>query len=135
VTEAPDRPGRRLKVLILEDSVEMRRRLVPLVTDVPALDVVWVAESVREARDVLRTLTPDVALLDLRLPDGSGLDVLGEIRALRKDTFVAMLTAFDTREIKRACLDAGADAYLSKASGLEELPDLLRTLAEAEQVG
>jgi two-component system response regulator QseB len=71
-----------------------------------------------------------VALLDLCLPDGSGLEVLRDIRARSAGTFVAILTAFDAPRVKRACLAAGADAFLSKTTGLGDLPALLASVVE-----
>jgi two-component system, NarL family, response regulator DevR len=121
---------RRLRVLVVEDAVSVRERLVPLLSEIGALDVVWAAETVREARDVLRTLTPDIALLDLRLPDGSGLEVLRDIRATGRDVLVVVLTAFDSPHAKQRCLEAGADLFVSKATGLEDLPNILRAYAE-----
>lgn len=123
----PPAPG--LKVLVLEDAADVRERLLPLVAETAGLQLLGVATSVTEAREVLRTLEPDVALLDLRLPDGSGLDLLHEIRARNAGAFVAILTAFDTPHVRRACLAAGADAFLSKTSGLDELPALLAAIA------
>jgi len=121
---------RRLKVLIVEDSTEVRGRLVSLLSEMPGLDVLWVAESVREAREVLQTLQPDVALLDLRLPDGSGLDVLREIRAsISAEAFVIVMTAFPAPHLSQACLSAGADLFLDKSGGFTELPSILRVLA------
>jgi DNA-binding NarL/FixJ family response regulator len=122
---------RRLKVLIVEDSTDVRGRLVSLLSEMPGLDVLWVAESVREAREVLRTLRPDVALLDLRLPDGSGLDVLREIRSsLSADAFVVVMTAFPAPHLSQACLAAGVDLFLDKSGGFTELPAILQVLIE-----
>jgi DNA-binding response OmpR family regulator len=121
---------RRLKVLIVEDSTEVRGRLVSLLREMPSLDVLWVAESVREAHEVLQTLRPDVALLDLRLPDGSGLDVLREIRAsISAEAFIIMMTAFPAPHLSHACLSAGADLFLDKSGGFTELPAVLQVLA------
>ena len=120
---------RRLRVLVVEDAPDLRGRLVSLVTEIPDLEIAGVAGSVGEASELLRTLRPDVALLDLRLPDGSGLDVLRDLRALNTGVFVAMITAFDTPRVRSSCLEAGADAFLSKNSEIDELPDLLRSIA------
>lgn len=121
---------RRLKVLVLEDAPDIRRRLLPLVCGVPGLDVPAMARDVAEARELLLTLVPDLALLDLRLPDGSGLEILREVRAKNPAAFVAILTAFDEPRVRRTCLAAGADAFLSKVSGLDDLPALLASAVE-----
>jgi len=101
-----------------------------MVTEIDGLDVHGVASCVSEAHAILATLSPDIALLDLHLPDGSGLDVVRAIRARSASAFVAILTAFDTQQMKSTCLAAGADAFLSKATGLVELPTLLVSIAQ-----
>jgi DNA-binding response OmpR family regulator len=123
-------PHTRLKVLLVEDAPEIRKRLVSLIAEVPGMDVLWAAESVAEAREALRTLRPDIALVDLRLPDGSGLDLVREIRASQMDSFVAVLTAYGGAQVREACLATGADAFLSKNDGLAGLTDMLRAFVE-----
>jgi two-component system, NarL family, response regulator DevR len=131
VTSSPSAASvpRRVKILVVEDAPSVRGRLVSLILEVPGLELAGVAGSVGEARELLPTVRPDVALLDLRLPDGSGLDVLREARALDSGIFVAMFTAFDTPRVRSSCLAAGADAFLSKTSEIDELPALLRSIA------
>ncbi len=118
-----------LSVLVLEDAADVRERLISMVTEIDGLGVHGVASCVSEAHAILATLSPDVALLDLRLPDGSGLDVARAIRARSASAFVAILTAFDTQQMRSTCLAAGADAFISKATGLAELPMLLTSIA------
>ncbi|MEO6323692.1 MAG: response regulator transcription factor [Thermoanaerobaculia bacterium] len=126
LNEAPlPRP---LKILLVEDAPEVRGRIVSLIAEIPELELAGVAASVGEAQELLGTLRPDVALLDLRLPDGSGLDILRELRARCGGAFVAIITAFDTPRLRSSCLTAGADAFLSKTSEINELPDLLRDI-------
>ena len=121
---------RSLEVLVVEDVPDVRERLVSLVADISGLAAIAEAGSLREARALLQEFRPDVVLLDLRLPDGSGLEVLREIRNSDSEIFVAVLTAFDSLQIRRSCLAAGASAFLSKTSGLMDLSALLSTVAE-----
>jgi two-component system, NarL family, response regulator DevR len=120
-----------LRILLVDDSRETREAIVRLLEEIEGLDFVWVAETVAESRAVLQHLKPDVALVDLRLPDGSGLDVLAAIRRTRPDTLVVLLTALETPYARRQGLDAGADFFLGKSALDVELPPLFRTLREA----
>ena len=129
----PSSVPRRLQILVVEDAPSIRGRLVSLIGEIPDLQVSGVAGSVAEANALLRTLRPDVALLDLRLPDGSGLEILGALRALKTGVFVVMITAFDTPRVRSSCLNAGADAFLSKNSEIDELADLLRSIASRDR--
>jgi two-component system response regulator DevR len=131
VSEVPT-SSRDLRVLVLEDAVDVRERLVSMITDVPGLKRPLVAGTVAEARAILLHAKPDVALLDLRLPDGSGLEIVRELRASNTRAYVAILTAFDTPQIRSSCLAAGANAFLSKTSGIEELNALLLSIGERE---
>jgi two-component system, NarL family, response regulator DevR len=126
-------PERRLKVLVVEDTKVWRDRLVPLVNETPGVELIWAAESLTEAREILLMVRPDVVLLDLRLPDGNGLDLLREIKKSRPEVFVVVLTALDGPSVSPSCFAAGADAFLSKSSGLVDLPELLASLVGSGQ--
>jgi len=123
---------RALRLFLVEDSADVRRRILELLWEIGGVEVVWAAESVGESREVLAHLHLDLALVDLRLPDGSGLDVLGMIRGCQADATVIVLTALETPQMRRACLDAGADYFLGKSSLGTELPALLRGLSEGD---
>lgn len=89
---------------------------------------VEVAQTCDEARAGLRAGGFDAVVLDLMLPDGSGLDMLAELRSARSILPVLLLTARDAVEDKIAGLDAGADDYLGKPFDLDELAARLRAL-------
>lgn len=75
----------------------------------------------KDLLEALRKKTPDLVLLDVLLPDMSGLEVLSEIRTFYKDLPVIMLSALDTEMDKVKALDLGADDYMSKPFGILEL--------------
>ncbi|MER6499936.1 response regulator transcription factor [Streptomyces sp. NPDC001455] len=82
-----------------------------------------------EAVDVARRETPDVVLLDIRMPDVDGLTVLGRLRALPEPPVVAMLTTFDADEYVLTALRSGAAGFLLKDTEPDQLAQLVRTLA------
>ena len=110
-----------MRVLIVDDHEVVREGLrASLATD-PRLEVVGTAETGQAALDVARRTLPDVALVDLRLPDMSGEDLTRQLRARFPSTAVIILTTYLSEETVRAALDAGAHAYVTKAAGLPEL--------------
>lgn len=88
-----------------------------------------VAASCEDARTALRTSAFDAVVLDLMLPDGSGLDVLRELRVRGDATPVLLLTARDTVRDRVDGLDTGADDYLGKPFDLDEVAARLRAIS------
>lgn len=115
-----------MRVLIVEDDAILRDGLrVGLGISGFNADAV---ESCAEADAVLRNHEFDALVLDLMLPDGSGLDVLKSMRERRDTTPVLLLTARDQVADRIAGLDAGADDYLGKPFDLDEVAARLRAL-------
>lgn len=104
-----------MRVLILEDIAETRGWLESLVTEAFASDHVTVesAAMIRDARTLL-SRTFDLALLDLGLPDGSGLSLLREIKSATPDTLCIITTVMGDDATVVSALSAGADGYLLK---------------------
>lgn len=115
-----------MRVLIVEDDAVLRDGLkVGLAIGGFNADAV---ESCEEAEAVLKNHEFDAMVLDLMLPDGSGLDVLKSLRARRDTTPVLLLTARDRVADRIQGLDAGADDYLGKPFDLDEVAARLRAL-------
>ena len=108
-----------MKILLVEDEPDMSRLLSSLLKD--AGFVIDHATSIREAEEATRQIAYDLNLLDRRLPDGDGAELIPRIRALRPGARVMMLTALDSLTSKVAGLEAGADDYLTKPFQGEEL--------------
>jgi DNA-binding NarL/FixJ family response regulator len=115
-----------MKVFVAEDAPEVRKRLVAMVRAIPGLVVVGEAESVRGAVDGTLSSVADVLLLDLQLADGSGLDVLAEVKLQRPTLRVIVLTNFATQQFRQASLAAGSDVFLDKSQEFGRVPETLR---------
>lgn len=111
----------RVRLLLVDDHEAFRIGVARLLADVePTIDVVGQARSGREALVLWRSLRPDVALMDLRMPDGDGVEAILAIREDDPSAAVVALTAFDNDELVSGALRAGARGYLGKdASGAE----------------
>ncbi|MBS7700079.1 MULTISPECIES: response regulator [unclassified Chelatococcus] len=115
-----------MRILVVEDDAVLMNGL-----QVGLGQVGFTVDAVATRADASAALhgsTFDAVVLDLMLPDGSGLEVLGEMRARRVDTPVLLLTARDGVPDRIAGLDAGADDYLGKPFDLDEVAARLRAL-------
>jgi two-component system copper resistance phosphate regulon response regulator CusR len=115
-----------MRLLLVEDECRLAQRVAQgLREEAFAVDL---AATVSEGRDLAIASPYDLVLLDLGLPDGSGLDLLHEWRAEGMGAPVLVLTARDRTDEKVAGLDAGADDYLTKPFEFEELLARIRAL-------
>jgi len=123
-----------MRILIADDSAIVRARLISLLTDLRGIEVVGQAEDAMEARILAEKLRPDVAILDLRMPNGSGADVLIDIKKLNPTPKVIMLTNYSHPENRKKCVNGGADYFFDKSTEFQRvvtvLSDMLRDLAK-----
>lgn len=110
------------RVVIVEDSSVVRSRLGELLATVPGVLVVGQAEGVAEALDVIGWTAPDAVILDLRLKDGSGMQVLEVVKRIRPATTVIVLTNHGTEEHRIRALALGADRFLDKTADFDLVP-------------
>jgi DNA-binding NarL/FixJ family response regulator len=117
---------RKIKVLSVDDHPLLREGLAAIVNSQDDLEMVAQAASGREAIQLFRQHVPDVTLMDLRMPDGSGIDVVSAIVAEFPEARLVMLTTFEGDvEIQRS-LAAGARGYLLKTTPPAELVEVIR---------
>jgi DNA-binding NarL/FixJ family response regulator len=121
-----------LRLLIVDDHEVVREGLRLSLSSDRAIDVVGTAGTGAEAMTQIRRTLPDVALTDLRLPDTDGSTLCARIRADYPSTRVVVLTTYLSEEIVRQVADAGASAFVTKASGLAELRAVLEQVARGE---
>jgi DNA-binding NarL/FixJ family response regulator len=115
-----------VKVFVVDDALQVRKRLVALLCSVDGVRVVGEADSVGSAIDGVLASDADALLLDLNLPDGSGLDVLAALKPQRPDIHIIVLTNLASAQHRRASLGAGADVFLDKSQEFGRLPHILR---------
>lgn len=121
-----------MKLLIVEDSPLLRERIAAFFAAVPALDIAT-ADDAASAVAHFRAWLPDVAILDIQLPDGSGIDVLKTIKRERPATRVLM---FSNHVIcQQQCRAEGADWFFDKAGDFDALATIVKTLAQRAATG
>ncbi len=112
--EAPDQPTSQIRVFLLDDHELVRRGLTDLLGSTTDLIVVGEAATCAEALSRIPAVAPQIALLDARLPDGSGIDVCRELRSAHPEVSCVILTSNDDDEALFAAVMAGASGYLLK---------------------
>jgi len=123
---APETP---IRILIADDHEVVRIGLAALLDGQPGLQVVAQAESGDEAVRLARRHRPDVVVMDIRMPNGSGIDACRTITAEMEAMPVIMLTSHADSEALFDAIDAGASGYVLKRIGTTELIDAVRTVA------
>ena len=120
--------ARTVRVMLVEDHADFRRLLAYVVDREPGLEVVAQAGSLGEARRLAASAGCDVAVLDMGLPDGSGADLIAELRRSKPGAAVLILSAsLDAANITRA-KEAGADEMLDKFVDPAEVVGAIRRL-------
>lgn len=109
-------------IAILEDDPNVARHFREIIETAADLSLCGMAGSLAEARELL-SLTPDLFLTDIGLPDGSGLNFIPDIKARLPDCRILVITAFGDRDTVVTALNAGADGYLLKDSSTAVILD------------
>ena len=126
--------GQSITVFLLDDHEMVRRELRELLGAEPDIRVVGDAGTAASALTQIRALHPDVAILDVRLPDSDGIAVCREIRAQMPDTACLMLTAYHDDRAGRDAVRAGCAGYMLKKIRSASLPSAVRKVASGQPV-
>jgi DNA-binding NarL/FixJ family response regulator len=123
-----------LTILLVDDHEVVRVGVRALIERQPGMEVVGEAGTVTEAVRHARDLKPDVVVLDIRLPGGSGLDACRQIKADRPETRIIMLTSFPDEEMIFDAIGCGAEGYVLKEIGSGELIRALEAIGRGESL-
>ena len=123
-----------LRILLVDDHEVVRVGLQALIERQANMKVVGEAGTVREAVHKAQQLAPDVVVLDIRLPGGSGVDACRQIKAARPETKVIILTSFPDEEVLFDAIAAGADGYVLKKVGSDDLIQALARVGRGENL-
>lgn len=123
-----------MKVLIADDSTLLRDRLKGLLKNFDSVYVVAEAENGAEALQLIRETDPDVAILDIRMPEINGIEVLKKIRETGSRPKIIILTNYPYKQYRERCLAEGADYFFDKNLDIEELTEIIASLG-IEMIG
>lgn len=121
-----------IRLLLVDDHEIVRTGLRMLLESESDLEITGEFGSARETIAAIATLQPDVVLMDIGLPDVSGIEATREIKKLRAETAVVALTIYEDEEYFFKMLEAGANGYVPKRAAPEELITAIRAAADGE---
>lgn len=123
-----------IKVLVVDDHEVVRRGVVDVVDADPVLTVVAEAGTVLDAVRRAAAVRPDVAVVDLKLPDGTGIELVRKLKADHPAIRCVVLTSFNDDDAVAAALDAGASAFVLKTVRGTEIADTVRAVASGRNL-
>jgi DNA-binding NarL/FixJ family response regulator len=121
-----------IRILVVDDHQIVRQGIRSLLSNYPEFDIVGEAADGTMALSQVQQLTPDVTLLDIRLPGESGLEVLRRIREIQPEARVLMLTSFEDEEYVIGALRAGAQGFVLKNVSDEMLVQAIHSVCRGE---
>jgi DNA-binding NarL/FixJ family response regulator len=117
-----------MRIVIVDDSVVIRQRLARLLGELDGVEIVGQADDVPVAKELVAKLKPDVAILDIRMPSGSGADLVQELKQLKPAPTVIMLTNYPYPENRKKCMDLGADFFFDKSTEFQRVVGVLSSM-------
>jgi DNA-binding NarL/FixJ family response regulator len=125
-----------VRVLIVDDSKIVCKGLQQMLSNIDDVEIVGQAHNAQDAITSISDSTPDVVILDIRLPGLNGIDVLKDIRTKKLPIRVIMLTNYPYPQYRKKCEELGADYFFDKVTEIEEIPKVIEELAKhkAEKV-
>ncbi|WP_430868789.1 response regulator [Demequina aurantiaca] len=124
-----------ITVMVLDDHEVVRRGICDILDRAEGIQVVAEAATVAQAIRRADAVRPQVIMSDLRLPDGTGLDVVAHVRESLPDTHVVVLTSYDDDGAKAAVRAAGADIFLAKTATSAQMLQAVRDAASGREHG
>jgi len=119
-----------IRVLVVDDHIIVRQGLRMIMDEEPDMEVAGEAGSVEELMEKIRKSEMDVVLLDISLPDRSGLEALKDIKDVRPELPVLVLSMHPEDQYASRALKKGASGYLSKESAAQEVVEAIRQVVE-----
>jgi DNA-binding NarL/FixJ family response regulator len=114
-----------MKVVIVDDSALVRKRLAVMISGLSRIELAGEAESVAQALELIRRCHPEAVVLDIRLKDGNGFDVLRQVKHEPGAPVVIMLTSFPSNKARQACRALGGDFFFDKATEFQKALEVL----------
>jgi len=129
ITDPPDETSPPVRVFVVDDHEMVRRGIRDLAAELPDIEVVGEADHASVALEGIGRTHPDVALLDVRLPDQSGVELCRDVRSQYPHVRCLMFTSYSDDQALLDAIIAGASGYLLKFSSGDELIDAIKSVA------
>jgi len=122
-----------IKIVLADDHKIITEALSEILIKVEYISVIAKVHSIAECRELLKSCMPDILLLDVSFPDGSGIDFCAEIRKIYPELKILMLTSYAESNVISRALGAGADGYILKNATPEEVIEGILTVSSGKR--
>ncbi len=116
--------------LIVDDSAVIRHRLVSMLSEIPGVQLVGEASGAVEGAELIRSEHPDAVILDIRMPDRSGIGLLEDIKNDPERPTIIILTNYPYSAYQKRCMELGARHFFDKSTEFTKLETVVRELAQ-----
>jgi len=123
-----------MRLLIADDSEPFVRRLIRALSEINGIEIVGRARTGTEALQAICKLQPEVVILDIRMPDGSGIDVLKGLKRGNVTPITMVVTNFAFAQYRRKCLQLGARFFFDKSAEFAKVGEVLTRLLQRGSV-
>lgn len=117
-----------MRLFLADDSEVLRSRISQLISGIKGIEIAGEAGTVSGALEAVESLKPDVVVLDIRMPGGDSLEALQKMKKMDTPPMVIIFTSYPYLQLRRKCLNAGADHFFYKATEFGRLIELLKDL-------
>jgi DNA-binding NarL/FixJ family response regulator len=124
-----------MKVLVVDDSVLLRERLVSMISELPEIAKIGQAQNASQALNSVQKLNPDVVILDIRLSEGSGIEILQKIKKKKLAPVTIMFTNFPYPQYRKKCKEAGADFFFDKSTEFNKITGVIEKIIQESHMG
>lgn len=124
----------KLKVLIVDDSGMIVKRLLNILCEINEVDCIGHATDYDSAIKMVEQAKPDVMLLDIQLPEKNGVEVLTTVKSKHKKVKVVMLTNFSDQYYRELCFSSGCDYFFDKSTEFEKIESALLNIIKSENI-
>ena len=122
-----------MNVFIVDDSSIVCSGLETMLTELQDVHVIGKAATARDAIAAIEQLKPDVAILDIRLLEGNGIEVLQRVKGKENAPTIIMLTNYPYPQYKKKCMDLGADYFFDKVTEIETVGEIFREMLKKDE--
>lgn len=117
-----------MKVLVVDDSALLRERLVSMISELPEIAKIGQAQNASQALNSVQKLNPDVVILDIRLSEGNGIEILQKIKKENSAPITIMFTNFPYPQYRKKCKESGADFFFDKSTEFHKITRVLNKI-------
>ena len=119
-----------MKVVVVDDSVLLRERLISMISELPGIKTIGQAQNSSQALSALQKLNPDVVILDIRLSEGNGIEILQQIKKKNAAPITIMFTNTPYSQYRKKCEETGADFFFDKSTEFHKINDVLKKISQ-----